>query len=96
MHRPASDQEVRCPTNKGDWVRFLASEVFLPSQEDLVGTHSSSFEMEGVIVDFSDSGTRPRAFAVVELATGQTIVVPVEKVKMARPDSCGDKENESN
>jgi hypothetical protein len=43
--------------------------------------------MEGVIVDFSDSGTRLRAFAVVELATGQTIVVPMEKIKSAKPAS---------
>lgn len=62
-------------------MRFLASEVFLASQEDLVSEHPGSVEMEGVIVDFSDSGTRPRAFAVVELATGQKIVVPVEKLR---------------
>jgi hypothetical protein len=66
-------------------VRFLASEVFLASQEDLIGADTSSAEMEGVIVDFSDSGTKPRAFAVVELATGQTIVVPMEKMELARP-----------
>ena len=68
-------------------MRFLASEVFLANQEDLVDAHAGSSEMEGVIVDFSDSGNRPRAFAVVELATGQTIVVPVDKMKMARPAS---------
>lgn len=91
LRRYASDQEVRCPTKKGDWVRFLASEVFLSSQEVLASTHASLNEMEGVIVDFSDSGTRPRAFAVVKLATGQTIIVPVEKMKMARPGSSGEK-----
>ncbi len=57
---------------------------------------ASSVEMEGVIVDFSDSGTRPRAFAVVELATGETIVVPVEKIKMARPASSEDKSRQGN
>ena len=87
MLRPTGDQEARCPTNKGDWVRFFASEVFLSTQEDLAGARAGSAEMEGIIVDFSDSGDKPRAFAVVELATGQTIVVPVEKMKMARPSS---------
>jgi len=87
MHRPTGEQEARCRTNKGDWVRFLTSDVFLANQEDLVDAHTNSGEMEGVIVDFSDSGNRPRVFAVVELATGQTIVVPVEKMKMARPAS---------
>lgn len=71
-------------------MRFLASEVFLASQEDLVGEHAGAVEMEGVIVDFSDSGNRLRAFAVVELATGQTIVVPVEKLRTAGPVSSED------
>jgi hypothetical protein len=82
MYRPVPDQEARCPTNKGDWVRFLASEVFLANDEHLVSEPTSSGEMEGVIVDFSDSGARLRAFAVVELAAGQTIVVPVEKLRI--------------
>jgi hypothetical protein len=84
MYRPVPDQEARCPTNRGDWVQFRASEVFLASPEDVVGEHNGSIEMEGVIVDFSDSGARLRAFAVVELATGQTIVVAVEKLRVLR------------
>lgn len=90
MSRIAADLELRCPTNKGDWVRFLASEVFLASQEDLLSDQDSPAEMEGVIIDFSDSGTKLRAFAVVELMNGQTIVVPVEKLTMRKPAESAD------
>ncbi len=41
-------------------------------------------ETEGAIVDFSDSGAKPRAFAVVEVDDGQTIVIPVEKLTLVR------------
>jgi hypothetical protein len=43
--------------------------------------------MEGAIVGFSDSGPRQRAFAVVEVVHRQTMVVPVEKLKVVRPAS---------
>jgi len=42
-------------------------------------------EAEGRIVDFSDSGPTPRAFAMIELDDGQTVVVAVEKLKLAWP-----------
>jgi hypothetical protein len=61
------------------------SDVFLPSPEDLSHTSSADTEAEGVIVDFSDSGPKRHAFAVVELDNGQTMVVPVEKLKLATP-----------
>ena len=56
------------------------SDVFLPSAEGLSDAPSADAEMEGVIVDFSDSGPRRDAFAVVELDDGKTMVVPIEKV----------------
>jgi hypothetical protein len=39
--------------------------------------------MQGLIVDFSDSGPQRRAFAVVELENGQQMVVPVDKLTLA-------------
>ncbi|HET9282418.1 MAG TPA: hypothetical protein VFR24_10715 [Candidatus Angelobacter sp.] len=36
--------------------------------------------MEGTIVDFSDSGQKPRFFALVDVIRRQTVVVPVEKL----------------
>jgi hypothetical protein len=40
-------------------------------------------EAEGTIVDFSDSGLAPRAFALVEMVYTQTVVVPVSKLWLA-------------
>jgi hypothetical protein len=57
--------------------------VFLPSPEELPGAPSADTETEGVIVDFSDSGMKRHAFAIVELDNGQKMVVPVEKLKLA-------------
>ena len=70
------------PTDKGERVRFRISDVFLPSPEDLLMAPEK--ETEGAIVDFSDSGAKPRAFAVVEVDDGQTIVIPVEKLTLVR------------
>lgn len=46
---------------------------------------SSDPETEGVIVDFSDSGLKRHAFAVVELENGQRMVVPVNKLACVTP-----------
>jgi hypothetical protein len=40
--------------------------------------------MEGTIVDFSDSGSTLRAFAVVEVTAKRTIVVPIGKLKQGK------------
>jgi hypothetical protein len=68
-------------------VRFRASDVFLAGQQDTFSAPTEEAEMEGAIVDFSDSGKKLRVFAVVELDNGQMAVVPVEKVKLVTPAS---------
>jgi hypothetical protein len=61
--------------------------VFLPSPDDLLQGSSADTETEGAIVDFSDSGPKRHAFAVVELDSGQTMIVPVEKLKLVTPET---------
>ncbi len=39
-------------------------------------------EVEGVVTDFSDSGNRRQAFAVVEVVKKRTVVVPVEALSL--------------
>ena len=74
---------MRCtPTDKGSRVRFRISDVFLPSAEELSAASSSEAEKEGTIRDFSDSGRTHHAFAVIELDSGETIIVPVEKLSL--------------
>jgi hypothetical protein len=56
--------------------------VFLANPEALFKPLSPDSEVEGTIIDFSDSGSKPRAFAVVEVVSRQTMVIPVERLKL--------------
>ena len=61
-------------------MRFRISDVFLPNPEGVLATPSTRDELEGTIIDFSDSGQTARVFALVEVIRRQTVVVPVEKL----------------
>jgi len=56
------------------------SDVFLPDAGELAEPWADAPELEGTIVDFSDSGSAPRVFAVVEILRKRTLVVPVAKL----------------
>jgi hypothetical protein len=43
--------------------------------------------LQGTVVGFSDSGSVPRAFAVVEVIKRLTVVVPVDQLELAEPGS---------
>jgi len=75
----------RCRTQVGDKVRFSLCDVFLPSLETVLAPLPGETVLEGTIVDFSDSGSKPRVFAVVEVVRTQTVVVPVEKLGISMP-----------
>ncbi len=60
------------------------SDVFLA---DTDGLRADPAEVEGTIVDFSDSGDAPRVFAVVEVIQRQTVVVPAAKLKSSNDPS---------
>jgi hypothetical protein len=65
-------------------VRFSASDVFLLSPESATGQSGGEDELEGTVLGFSDSGTRARFFAVVEVVRRQTIIVPADKVTVLK------------
>lgn len=67
-------------------MRFRAIDVFLPSAEEVLKV-SPGEELEGVVVDFSDSGSTSRVFAVVDVIRKQNVVVPVEKLKVVASHS---------
>jgi hypothetical protein len=73
------------PTQAGDRVRFRVADVFLPSPEGLLPAPSIDELVEGTIVDFSDSGQKARAFALVDVIRTQTVVVPVENLEGIPP-----------
>ena len=73
-------------TQVGDRVRFSLDSVFLPGPEEALESLSLQSEVEGTIIDFSDSGDISRAFAVVDVVRRQIVVVPVDKLRL-EPDA---------
>jgi hypothetical protein len=73
-------------TQPGDKVRFLAADVFLPSPAVLSAIAEEETHLEGTVLSFSDSGQKPRFFAVVEVLRTHSLVVPVEKMKVIKTD----------
>lgn len=78
----AERRRGRLLTREGDRVHFRISDVFLPRPEDLIIASSAEEEVEGTIVGFSDSGSEPRAFAVVDVVQSQNVVVPTAKLRI--------------
>jgi hypothetical protein len=48
----------------------------------MLSTTCDETELEGTILEFSDSGSSPRYFAVVEVVTMQSLIVPVQELEM--------------
>ena len=68
---------------------FRASDVFLPDLNELRATWADTAELEGTVVDFSDSGGASRVFAVVEVLQRHSVVVRVAKLKWkSNPGRC--------
>lgn len=72
----------RLSTQKGDKVVFSVSDAFLPECDNARSSFIDEGEVVGTVLDFSDSGGTPRAFALVEIVRQQTLVVPVEKLRV--------------
>jgi len=71
-------------TQPGDKVRFLVSDVFLPSPGVLSAIAEDETQLEGTVLSFSDSGQKPRFFAVVEVRRTHALVVPVERMNVVK------------
>jgi hypothetical protein len=67
-------------------VRFHLVDVFLPNATDLRGTSLEEEELEGTVIDFSDSGITSNAFAVIEIIQKRTVIVPIEKLRLTNLD----------
>ena len=70
-------------------MRFRFSDVFLPSPEAILAAPSAEEELEGTILDFSDSGQKIKVFAVVDVVRRQTVVVPVQKLEVVPEPETG-------
>jgi hypothetical protein len=69
-------------TNKGDRVAFSVSDSYLPPPEELRAAFPGMGEVDGTVMDFSDSGTVSSYFAVVRVVQERTVVVPIEKLRV--------------
>jgi hypothetical protein len=66
----------------GDWVRFSISDVFLPEPAEVLADLTSDLRAEGLVMDFSDSGSSPRVFAVVRITPMQLVLLPVSALRV--------------
>jgi hypothetical protein len=61
----------------GDRVSFRISEVFLPEPSEVLANLTVDVVAEGVVVEFSDSGSSQRAYAAVRVTPKQIVLLPV-------------------
>lgn len=78
----ASLLQGRFYTDTGDKVRFQGASIFLPGAAGCSAALNEEPELEGTIVGFSDSGSRARFFAVIEVVKRHSLIVPVEKLEL--------------
>ncbi len=64
----------------GDRVSFRLADVFLPEPSEVMANLTTEVEANGVIVEFSDSGSDQRAYAVVRISPQQSVLLPVNAV----------------
>jgi hypothetical protein len=81
LHWSPAVRHPRWVTEVGDKVRFSISDVFLPNPEGGFSAAPGEEEVEGTVVNFSDSGSKVHVFAVVDVIRRHTVVVPVEKLR---------------
>lgn len=77
-------EDGQASTEKGIKVRFHLSDVFLPNTSDLRADFHEGDEIEGTLIDFSDSGERQHAFALIEITQKRTVIILVEKLYPAK------------
>ena len=69
-------------------MRFQVADIFLPARDDLPKSLATDTEVEGTVVDFSDSGPLPRIFAVIDVISRQSVIVPVDKLHLRPAPGC--------
>jgi hypothetical protein len=70
----------------GDRVSFRIADVFLPEPYEVLANLTPEVEANGVVVEFSDSGSSPREYAVVRITAQQSVLLPVGALCVLKPD----------
>jgi len=87
MHNALTRRKLRrCYTRIGDRVALQLSAVFLASPEDALARLTLDSEVEGTILEFSDSGVVTQAFAVVNVLRSVTVVVPTNQLRLVEEE----------
>lgn len=66
----------------GNRVSFHISDVYLPEPSEVLAHLTPELEANGVIVEFSDSGSSRQAYAVVRLTAEQSVLLPVTALRV--------------
>jgi len=72
-------------TRIGDRVKFRAASVFLWPGQTSLSAPPEDAEIEGEVIGFSDSGSEPRVFAVVEVVKTEAVIVRVAELEVIKP-----------
>jgi hypothetical protein len=70
-------------TNCGDRVAFRVADAFLPDPKTLTTALLETDELEGTVIGFSDYGQASGIFVLVEVIHKHTVVLPVDKLRLA-------------
>jgi hypothetical protein len=66
----------------GDRVSFSMSDVFLPEPSEVLANLTLDVRVEGLVENFSDSGSILRAYAMVRIGPEQMIVLPTSALQV--------------
>jgi hypothetical protein len=66
----------------GDRVSFRISDVFLPEPQEVLAALTPDLEANGTLMEFSDSGSSPRAYALVRITAHQSVLLPVAALRI--------------
>lgn len=67
----------------GDRVSFRICDVYLPEPIEVLASLTSDVEANGIVVEFSDSGSSPRVYALVRITAHQSVLLPVAALRSA-------------
>jgi len=66
----------------GDRVSFRIADVYLPEPVEVLAALTPDVEANGVVVEFSDSGSSPRVYALIRITAHQSVLLPVEALRI--------------
>lgn len=76
--------ESRGSAQIGDRVSFSIADVFLPEPSEVLANLTSDVETNGVVMEFSDSGSTAQAYAVVRITAKQSVLVPAGSLRVLK------------